>query len=487
MAKTQLNLILSYKGKVLDVIKQGKNFANKWIIGSDKHLLWQILDPSFPFQHRLLVKKGDNTYLQMPPGASLSCSKDGKPVETTFLQQNGILQGGSLLLRNDMAGTIKIAPDWDISYEYAEPIVLQLTDQEQRLVAQYSRREALTPTERANRTLILVCLIVGIIFLLFYDYVLKPKAEAAATLAAKLAELERAQRIEALIGEPEALPEQDMEVTGVTEMEEIPGEERTTTGTGRRAPATAQATFGRFRSSDPTSGAYTSGQPAQQATVLREFVTARPGSRIGSGGSGGVGPSFDATGGGTGGGAGSGYSPSFNPSETARYNQTDLSQVVIGQTPRGGTTVRPTGKIDKFTGDASKLAPARKPLPQSAQTQRIIQSFQSPSISTISEDNVVGATAGASSDVDDIYGQLYGRRGQITQLYRKHSAVQASSGSITIMMYIDSNGKVVADVTPNSASFTKSFLQEVKSLVENWTFRVSKKTKYQFQIRLSQR
>lgn len=483
MAKTQLNLILSYKGKTLDVIKQGKDFTNKWIIGSNKRLLWQILDTSFPFQHRLLIQKGDNSYLQMPPGASLTCSKDGKPVETTYLQQNGILQGGSLLLRNDMAGTIKIAPDWDISYEYAEPRVLRLTDQEQRLVAQYSRREALTPSERANRTLILVCLIVGIIFLLVYDYVLKPKAEAAATLAAKLAELERAQRIEAMIGEPEELPEQEMEATGVTEMEGVPSEERTTTGTGRRAPATAQATFGRFRSSDPTSGAYTSGQPAQQATVLREFVTARPGSRIGTGGSGGVGPSFDATGG----GAGSGYSPSFNPGETARYNQTDLSQVVIGQTPRGGTTVRPTGKIDKFTGDASKLAPARKPLPQSAQTQRIIQSFQSPSISTISENNVVGSTAGASSDVDDIYGQLYGRKGQITQLYRKHSAVQASSGSISIKMYIDSNGTVVADVTPNSASFTQSFLQEVKRLVENWTFRVSKKTIYQFQIRLSQR
>jgi hypothetical protein len=483
MAKTQLNLILSYKGKTLDVIKQGKDFTNKWIIGSNKRLLWQILDTSFPFQHRLLIQKGDNSYLQMPPGASLTCSKDGKPVEAAYLQQNGILQGGSLLLRNDMAGTIKIAPDWDISYEYAEPRVLRLTDQEQRLVAQYSRREALTPSERANRTLILVCLIVGIIFLLVYDYVLKPKAEAAATLAAKLAELERAQRIEAMIGEPEELPEQEMEATGVTEMEGVPSEERTTTGTGRRAPATAQATFGRFRSSDPTSGAYTSGQPAQQATVLREFVTARPGSRIGTGGSGGVGPSFDATGG----GAGSGYSPSFNPGETARYNQTDLSQVVIGQTPRGGTTVRPTGKIDKFTGDASKLAPARKPLPQSAQTQRIIQSFQSPSISTISENNVVGSTAGASSDVDDIYGQLYGRKGQITQLYRKHSAVQASSGSISIKMYIDSNGTVVADVTPNSASFTQSFLQEVKRLVENWTFRVSKKTIYQFQIRLSQR
>ena len=482
MAKTQLNLILSYKGKMLDVVKQGKDFANKWIIGSDKHLLWQILDTSFPFQHRLLVQKGDNTYLQLPPGASLTCSKDGKPVEAAYLQQNGILQGGSLLLRNDMAGTIKIAPDWDISYEYAEPRVLQLTDQERRLVAQYSRREALSPSERANRTLILVCLIVGIAFLLVYDYVLKPKAEAAATLAAKLAELERAQRIEAIIGEPEALPEQEMEVT---EAEMVPREERTTatTATGRRAPATAQATFGKFRSSDPTSGAYTSGQPAQQATVLREFVTARPGSRIGTGGSGGVGPSFDVSGG----GAGSGYSPSFNPGETARYNQTDLSQVVIGQTPRGGTTVKPTGKIDKFTGDASKLAPARKPLPQSAQTQRIIQSFQSPSISTISENNVVGATAGASSDIDDIYGQLYGRKGQITQLYRKHSAVQASSGSISIKLYIDSNGTVVADVIPNSASFTQSFLQEVKRLVENWTFRVSKKTIYQFQIRLSQR
>lgn len=478
MAKTQLNLKLSYKGKLLDIVKQGKDFVGKWFIGSDKHLLWQILDPSFPHRHQLVVKRGNDLYLQLVPGASLSCSKDGNPVDAAYLQQNGILRGTNLLLRNDMSGNVNLGPNWDIRYEYAEPQLRVLTERERQVVAQFARREELSSTERMNRGLILIALILGIAFMLFYDFVLKPKANEAATLAAKLAELERAQRIEAQIGEQELLAQ--------AEPVEVPKK----TGTGKKgtvtttkAPSSAQSTFGKFRSTDETSGAYSSYRPSEQATVLRDFITAKPGSKGGSGGGfGDVGPGFNVSG-----GAGGGFAGSFDPSATAGYNQTELGQVVMGKTPAGGTTVRPEGRIENFTGDASKLAPARKPIAQSAQTQRIIQSFRAAEVTTLSENNVVGSVAGQSADIDDVTGQLQGRKGQLTQLYRKHSAIQASSGSIYIKMYIGTDGKVVADVIPNSATFTQTFLQEVKELVENWTFRVSKKTIYGFTTRLSQR
>ncbi|MGC9361536.1 MAG: hypothetical protein ACP5F3_01270, partial [Candidatus Syntrophosphaera sp.] len=68
----------------------------------------------------------------------------------------------------------------------------------------------------------------------------------------------------------------------------------------------------------------------------------------------------------------------------------------------------------------------------------------------------------------------------------RNSAIKAASGSITVIMYINEDGSVVADIIPNSATFTQSFLEEVKTIVENWRFNVSKKTKYRFQMRLSQ-
>lgn len=481
MAKTQLNLKLSYKGKLLDIVKQGREFVGKWFIGSDKHLLWQILDPSFPNRHQLVTKRGNDLYLQLVPGASLSCSKDGNPVDAAYLQQNGILNGTNLLLRNDMSGNINLGPNWDIRYEYAEPQVNILTEKERQLVAQFARREQLSSTERMNRGLILIALILGIAFMLFYDFVLKPRANEAATLAAKLAELERAQRIEAQVAEQELLTQEEP----VPETKASGTAQTAQKGTASKpgAATTAQSTFGKFRSTDTTSGAYSSYRPSVQSTVLRDFVTARPGSKGGTGGGpGGVGPGFDISG-----GAGGGYASSFNPDATAAYNQTELGRVLTGNTPAGGTTVRPEGRIENFTGDASKLAPARKPIAQSAQTQRIIQSFRSADVTTLSENNVVGSVAGQSADIDDVTGQLQGRKGQLTQLYRKHSAIQASSGSIYIKMYIGTDGRVAADVTPNSATFTQAFLQEVKQLVENWTFRVSKKTIYGFTTRLTQR
>jgi len=73
-----LNLTLHYKGKVLDRVRYGKDFKSKFFIGSSKYLFWQILDESFPDKHLFLTKKGDQLYLQLPPGAKISCSKGGK-------------------------------------------------------------------------------------------------------------------------------------------------------------------------------------------------------------------------------------------------------------------------------------------------------------------------------------------------------------------------------------------------------------------------
>jgi len=95
-------------------VRYGRDFKNKFFIGSDKYLFWQILDESFPEKHLFVTKKGDQLYLQLPPGAKVSCAKDGEPVDESYLTKSFILQGNKLLLRPDMTGTLAIAPNWEI-------------------------------------------------------------------------------------------------------------------------------------------------------------------------------------------------------------------------------------------------------------------------------------------------------------------------------------------------------------------------------------
>ena len=198
MAKTILNISLNYRGKHLDTIRQGSDFTNKWYIGTDKHLFWQILDDSqkFPVRHKLLIKRGEDFYLQLPDGSNLTCSKDGNPLDANALQQNGILSGSLLKLRNDLSGTVQLNPDYDIQFGYTEPRIIVLRPEEQAVVNNSLKPAPLSSSERTETGLILLFLIFGLAFVLIYDLVIKPKMDQEKTLTETLAELERVRMIE---------------------------------------------------------------------------------------------------------------------------------------------------------------------------------------------------------------------------------------------------------------------------------------------------
>ncbi|MDZ4181844.1 MAG: hypothetical protein U1B83_03120 [Candidatus Cloacimonadaceae bacterium] len=488
MAKTLLNLKLSYKGKLLDIVKYGNDFKSKWFIGSSKHLFWQILDPSFPDRHLFVTQKGNDLYMNLIPGAKLSCSKDGNPVETSYLQSNGILSGTQLKLRNDMTGVLVLNPDWEIKYEYSEPWVKLLTEEERQIVAQYSRRGELTSVERFNRGMIVLFTIITLLFVIIYDVALKPETIEDTTLEMRLAQIQKAQRIEAQLpmaqqasfgddaaarARAEAAARAAAEAAAAAAAAAAAGQRGTTTGPAG-GTGDASRTFGSF--SPSATGV---AQPFQAVTTTQSFVAATPGGRGGGGGAGG-GP-------GGGPGAGSGYASTFDPGATGGYNQTDLGSVAFG-TPGGpGSSTRPGDNVAVFTGDATKIAPRGRPVAQTAETQRVIQSFQAAAIQPISEGAITAAPEEQRPDLEKIQIGVNGRKGQIMQLYRASAAVKAASGSIQIKLYIDNNGNVTAaDVTPTSEGFTEKFLKDVKNLVEGWSFNVSNKAIYQFTVRLTQ-
>lgn len=503
MAKTILNLSLNYRGKHLDTIRQGTDFVNKWQIGTDKHLFWQILDDTqkFPSKHKLLVKRGNDFHLQLPDGSHLSCSKDGNPLDANFLKQNGILSGSLLKLRNDLSGTVQINPDYEIQFGYSEPRKTVLRPEEQAVVNSSLQPATPSASERTETGLILLFLILGLAFVLIYDLVIKPRMDKEKTLTETLAELERVRRIEPQLGltapqatTPDTPPEEPK--AGDTAEQKKPGGKQPakpttrTTGTpGARQDQGVPDKGQIFGTNRPGATSGTSRpQTAYAVTGLQDFVTARPGARGSATGTRPGPGTFDPK-------ASSGFTGSFDPKATSGFNASasDVGRVATTQPGGPGSTTRPNLPTQTFTGDASKLqtpSTSQWPTVPSAreETERVTQSVvKAPDISKIPTPEVkIPKPASSVPDADVIYNQIAARKGQIEQSYKKNVAIKKQTGSITVLMDIAENGSVSARVTSNSATFTQSFLSDIQRIVESWRFNVSKPTKYQFKMNLTQ-
>ena len=488
MANKLLNLKLSYKGKQLDVIRQGVDFTGVWYIGSDRRIFWQILDDTnkFPLRHKFLVKQGQDYLLQIPPGSTLSCNKDGKPVDAGFLQQNGILSHSNLKLRNDMSGKIQLNENYDIQYAYAEPVPVILGPRENAVVLDASHTAPLSNIERTNRGLIILSLILTIAFILVYDLVIRPEKTRVQTLSELLADLEKAQRIDYQSGQEPIGAESQVNVDDsmlpqdqAEQAQTKPNQPRGTTP-GR---PNAEQTFGLNRSGNKPGAS----SGAQQANILVGFTAAKPGSMGSTGQNGnGIGPnSFVPS-------ASSGYSGTFSPEAISGFNHnSNPGAIATGTPPPGGSINRPSGAVS-YTNDAGKLVSPYgdnyRPRVTAPNINGVISAPKVPDTAPIVETNIIPVTPSGSSapGIDNIYDQLSPRKGQIKQAYQRNAAQKRQSGSVTVRMNIADNGSVRASVTANSSTFTQTFLNEIKTIVEKWSFRVSKPTVYEFRINLSQ-
>lgn len=472
-----LNLTLHYKGKVLDRVRYGKDFKSKFFIGSSKYLFWQILDESFPDKHLFLTKKGDQLYLQLPPGAKISCSKGGKPVDNSFLQSNYILQENKLLLAPDMTGTLSIAPDWEISYEFKEPYIAVLTPEQQQLAAQFARRPQPTAIERFNRNLILLFILLTAVFVIIFDLFLKKQITYDTTLEQKIKTVQNAERIQAEAlakpstfeeaGEVAELPQET--ATG-KETQGVAGGVAGGTGTAKSAGAIFGSGIGSFNPS-----ATSLARPIYAVTIAEGFTTTRAG-----GGGGGTGPG----GGGAGSGIGGGYGTSFNPN-APRTSAAELGSVATKAPGKAGSDIRPQGvAIASARGDLSKLEPSGVAFGQTAQTSQLISSYKSKNVTKVTEETIAQAPASSKTMVTTVRDIVNSKKGQIQALYSKWNAIQRCSGSVTIRLLINSSGKVQdAIITPNG-SFPNGFLTELEQLCESFSFPITQELDYTFKHRL---
>lgn len=472
MAKI-LNLYLDYKKKPLDYVKYGKDFTKKFFIGSSKYLFFQILEDSFPDKHLFVSQRGDQFFMQLPPGSQLSCTKDGNPVDSSYLTQNNILRGTELELKPDMIGVVTIAPNYEIKYLFKEPWINVLTPEEKQIAAQYARYTAPTAMERFNRNLILLFLFLAIIFILVFDLALKKKFNYDVSLEQKLATLQKAELVKAEALEQVSTFEEQAPV-GEQEAEVAPTKETAQTGspTGTGTSKTAGSIFGsNFGAFDPNA---TSSAPTIKAVTIAEgFAASRPG-RGGGGGSG--------TGGGAAGVGGGGTA--FNPGATGGSFSSDIGSVVTNAPRIAGSNVRPdAGTVVKATGDQSRLAPSGVVFGQTAKTSQLASSFRSKNVAQVSEGSIAAEPAETRTRYEVINTTISARRSQMNALYQKWNAITPFSGSASIRLLISASGKVAgATITPNG-QMPEGFLNELKNLVEAWSFNVNQESDYTFSAR----
>lgn len=471
MAKTLLNLKLNYKGKNLDIAKYGRDFTNKLYIGSNKYLFWQILDPKFPDKHLFLTSSGGDFYLQLVPGSKVSCVKGGTEVDQAYLTTNKLLTGNSLKLSQDMSGSVILNPEWEVKFEFSEPWVSVLTEEQKQVVAQYSRRAELSSTERFNRGLMLFFTILTLLFLLVYDLWLKPEDTGVQDLEARIQQL--ATRVTPEVEQQTSTFESEEAETPPAPETPAPASNQTTrpgtpTGTATGSASSAAAAFG-LGDFNPNA----TQRPIQFVAVTGSevFGATRPGQRPGGGGSGS----------GTSGG-GSGIGSSFNAGAT-QVTSADLGAVATSGPNVSGSSLRPQGNVAVVTGDASRVAPIGRPIQQSAQSQSVRTSFSTQGVQTLTESNIASQPAERQGTFTTIRDRVNVLKGRLNQIFVSEYNLQPQAGSVSIMLYIDADGAVrAADVTPQSGDLTSQFLQKVHAQVLTWRFNVSEMAKYPFTI-----
>lgn len=477
-----LTLRLIYKDRLLDTIRQGTDFTRKWFIGKGTRIFWQILgaDPDFPDKHKIIYLDDDSYHMQLPPGATpINLVRNGEAVDVPYLIRNKLLVDGSnLLLSPDMAGTVEINDKYKIHYGYFKPVSTPLT-QDQIKVIKDARIRARDAQEGKNRRIIMWCLIIGLASILIFDNFFKPETLSGRTLQEELAEWEKARRIEF---EPTDRPTSSSDIGSGAEASQPPRDANPREGTSTGTPTARRSGIpGGPATNIPYRG---TGPAGYDTDYWGEFV--RPG---GSGpNTGAVNPTPRGT-------SDPNYTGSvsfignFNPWDVGNGSSRQIEEQAFSGVSAGVTGAVAAKPAERFTGDTSRseeLVESNKPLPQSESQRQIIVRFNSPEITRISEASVYGSTAGRASDVDNVVDQLFPKKNQIYQAYRRNVAIRAQSGSINVLLAIGGNGNVLsAQITPNG-QFTNSFMDEVEQIIRTWRFSVTKECSLQFSLRLSQ-
>jgi hypothetical protein len=483
MAKTILNLKLHYRGKLLDIAKYGRDFTNKLYIGSSKFLFWQILDSKFPEQHLFLKKKDNKFFMEILPSMDVTFKQNDQELNKDALKSKKLLVGNEIQLNNDMTGIVQLAPDWVVTYEFMEPWVKVLTDEERQIVNQYARRAELQPFEKFTRNFLLAATVLTIIALIMFD-TFKPKVTEEDTLEERWEQMQAvATKIDISKSD---IGEDVKETRGTAETTTAPTDQVTTTATSTGTASSSGGSMSKSAAKAALSGLLgdsgfnpgSTGSALVAVTSEEDIVASSLGGGKGGGGGAGKGPG--KAGSASGSGSGAGFGSVFDPTEVSS-GTSNLAGLSSGRPQGKLSTQAPTGDVTTYVGNVGKIVPVGKP--SSKVSAGVVSKFSGPEVKKVSEGAVSSAPPETRSELQKIEQRVARYKPQIKNLFNKYSQVKAMYGSIRFTLYIDEDGSLAGvQITPISGEFYPEFLTELEKMVKGWRFENKNLVPYEFMM-----
>ncbi|MCF7793864.1 MAG: hypothetical protein K9N09_08835 [Candidatus Cloacimonetes bacterium] len=164
-----LNLKLKYKNKYLDIARYKRDFDNQFYLGSDKNLLWQILDDSFPEKFKLINRRKDRFELKLWEDMDILVKEGDQILSKQQLKEEGLLEDGVLQLQQNQMGRIKFLDNWEIEYSFTKPYRMILTEAEKQIAKTFATFTKLSSQEKFTRIFIFLGMIFTIGGLLLFE------------------------------------------------------------------------------------------------------------------------------------------------------------------------------------------------------------------------------------------------------------------------------------------------------------------------------
>ncbi|MDP8268172.1 MAG: hypothetical protein P9L97_05535 [Candidatus Tenebribacter davisii] len=211
MADKILNLKLKYKDKLLDIARHKRDFSNKFYIGNDRDLFWQILDKAFPRRYNLVTKSGSSFKMHLRDDMKVTVKKDNQELGIDDLRRANLMKGKTLTLDPTTTGFIDFGGDWEIEYNFSKPYSYVPSAQEISIAKQFAKFPPVTPQQKYTRIFVILGLVVCWIALYIAESTYVPPVQVNFA--------ERMQRIEDFATEiqPDFAQEEVVETEGTTD------------------------------------------------------------------------------------------------------------------------------------------------------------------------------------------------------------------------------------------------------------------------------
>ncbi len=465
-----LNLKLKYKEKYLDTVRHKRDFHNKFFIGSDKHIFWQILDKAFPEKYTLVSKRGSSFRLKLREGMEVSIRKNNQELSRDDLERAKLLKKNYLTLDPSTTGKVLFGEKWAIEYSFSSQYMYVPTSEELAIAKQFARFSPLTPQQKFTRIFILLGILVTGVGLFIAESFYEPPVVIDFA--------ERLNRIEEFA--TQVTPEIVEEVEDVGPSETERGPEETEEDISEQVEQAAAMSSSEFEQEFGLS--LGSGMPGGEgsedfANVLLEVTEVNEIVAAGTGGQGSS-RSQQATKGaaeldvagssgfnleGLGDGIGDlGGMEELNLGGTGGFEEVDMASL-------GGTV----GNYQVTKVESKK---------QFAAVRRRFAGIKMVKEANIKLEEMTPEAKTELANIDQIVSAY---KPQISKLFTVESMMMDMYGTIEISIIISGSGTVAAvDIDEVKGSyFTETFLNKCRQIVKNWKIKVKEPIGYTFRMK----